>query len=94
MTSAVSALRNSDDTRVITARSNHFFPIAVLRGKFPAAGSAGAKRKSLVHSKAVVEIWSPRPVFVEAATRRIARTSGLRNALWPRWRSPKGVMFP
>jgi exodeoxyribonuclease V alpha subunit len=30
-----------------------------------------------------VEIWSPRPVFLEAAARRIARTSGLRDALWP-----------
>ena len=30
-----------------------------------------------------IEIWSPRPVFLEAAARRITRTSGLRDALWP-----------
>ena len=29
-----------------------------------------------------VEIWGTRPVFLEAAARRIKRTSGLRDALW------------
>jgi exodeoxyribonuclease V alpha subunit len=37
-----------------------------------------------------VEIWSPRPVFLEAAARRITRTSGLRDTLWPRRLSPMG----
>ena len=31
-----------------------------------------------------VEIWGSRPVFLEAAGRRIERTSGLRDALWQR----------
>jgi len=34
-----------------------------------------------------VEIWGSRPVFLEAAGRRIERTSGLHDALWQR-RSP------